>query len=295
MELYQLKYFLEAARQRNFTRAARQLNLAQAALSEQMRKLEDDIGTPLFHRGRKETVLTAAGETLQRHAEDLLDRAAAARVAVQDLVGLRGGRLAIGAIPSVSACVLPQTIAAFRRKYPGVELALHEGTSEQVAQWVETGRVEFGILQLPATGGVFDSELLFTEPFVLLLPKDHASVRQTSLSLEKLSEESFVFYKGRARDSAMAACRSAGFEPRIACESRELETVRSLVSAGLGIAILPELATRHLKEICAVIHIQGQPITREIAIINRASHAPSPSGAVFRQMLFPWQDRVMES
>jgi DNA-binding transcriptional LysR family regulator len=185
----------------------------------------------------------------------------------------------------VSACVLPQAIAAFRRKHPLVELALREGTSEQVAKWVETGRIEFGIVQLPTIGGDFDSEPLFTEPFVLLLPKEHPAANQKRLNLEKLSEEPFVFYKGRARDSALAACRSAGFEPRIACESSELETVRSLVSAGLGIAILPELATRQPMEKCVVIRIQGQLITREIAIINRAGHGSSPSGKVFRQML----------
>src|SRR6476469_9702574 len=103
MELYQLQYFLEAARQRNFTRAAAQLNLAQAPLSEQIRKLEDELGTSLFQRGRRESVLTAAGETLRVHAEGLLERAEAARCAVQELVGLRRGRRTIGAIPSVSA------------------------------------------------------------------------------------------------------------------------------------------------------------------------------------------------
>lgn len=285
MELYQLEYFLEAARQRNFTRAAIRLNLAQAALSEQMRKLEDELGTKLFHRGRRETVLTAAGETLRLHAETLLDRAAAARAAVQDLVGLRSGRLSIGAVPSVSACVLPQAIAAFRKKHPLVELALHEGTSEQVAQWVEAGRVEFGVVQLPTTEGDFDIAPLFTEPFVLLVPKNHAATSQKSISLQKLSEESFVFYKGRARDTAMAACLSAGFEPRIACESSELETTRSLVGAGLGIAILPKLATQHGTEHCSILTIKGETIQRHIAIISRAGHAPSPSGTVFRRLL----------
>jgi LysR family transcriptional regulator, hydrogen peroxide-inducible genes activator len=123
MELYQLEYFLEAALQQNFTRAAQKLNLAQAALSEQMRKLETELGTQLFHRGRRETVLTAAGETLRVHAEGLLERAQAARQAVSDLAGLRGGRLTIGAIPSVSACLLPAAIAAFRKKHPLVEMA----------------------------------------------------------------------------------------------------------------------------------------------------------------------------
>ena len=285
MELYQLEYFLEAARQRNFTRAAAHLHLAQAALSEQIRNLESELGTPLFHRGRRETVLTAAGETLRLHAEALLDRATAAREAVQDLVGLRGGRLAIGAIPSVSACVLPAAIAAFRKQHPLVELALFEGTSEAVAQWVESGRVEFGIVQLPTSGGRFDEHVLFTEPFVILVSKTHPAARQRSIRLAKLAHEPFVFYKGRARDSALAACRAAGFEPRVACESSELETIRSLVAAGLGIAILPQLATRQPAANCVAVRLHGEAIERQVALLSRAGHDASPGAAVFRRIL----------
>jgi DNA-binding transcriptional LysR family regulator len=285
MELYQLEYFLEAALQRNFTRAAARLHLAQAALSEQIRKLEEELGTSLFNRGRRETVLTAAGETLRIHAEALLDRAAAARRAVQDLIGLRGGRLTIGAIPSVSACLLPAAIAAFRKRHAVVELALFEGTSEAVAQWVECGRVEFGIVQLPTTGAGFDEHLLLTEPFVALVPKAHPSARQRSLSLAKLADEPFVLYKGRARDTALAACRAAGFEPRIACESSELETIRSLVAAGLGIAILPQLATRQPSANCTAVRLLGDPVERHVALLSRSGHTPSPAAAAFRNIL----------
>ncbi len=285
MELYQLEYFLEAARQRNFTRAAARLHLAQAALSEQIRKLESELGTPLFNRGRRESVLTAAGETLRIHAEALLDRAEAARCAVQDLAGLRGGRLTIGAIPSVSACLLPAAIAAFRKRHPLVELALLEGTSEAVAQWVESGRVEFGIVQLPTTGGSFDEHVLFTEPFVALLAKTHPAAKQRSISLAKLAHESFVLYKGRARDTALAACRAAGFEPRIACESSELETIRSLVAAGLGVAIVPQLATRPPSANCRAVRLRGDPVERQVAVLSCAGHTASPGAAVFRKIL----------
>ena len=286
MELFQLEYFLEAARQRNFTRAAARLHLAQAALSEQIRKLESELGTPLFNRGRRETVLTAAGETLRLHAEALIERAGAARQAVQDVVGLRGGRLHIGAIPSVSACLLPAAIAAFRQQHPLVELALFEGTSEAVAQWVESGRVEFGIVQLPTVGGSFEAKVLFTEPFVALIAAGHPAARQRSVSLAKLAGEPFVFYKGRARDTALAACRAAGFEPRIACESSELETVRSLVAAGLGIAILPQLATRQPVANCRAVRLRGDPVERKVALLSRAGHRASPGAAVFRAILF---------
>ena len=285
MELYQLEYFLEAARQRSFTRAAAHLHLAQAALSEQMRKLESELGAPLFSRGRRETVLTAAGETLRLHAEALLDRAAAARRAVQDLAGLHGGRLTIGAIPSVSACLLPAAIAAFRKRHPAVELALFEGTSEAVAQWVESGRVEFGIVQLPTSGGSFDEHPLLTEPFVALVAKTHPIAKQRAISLAKLAHEPFVLYKGRARDTALAACRAAGFEPRVACESSELETVRSLVAAGLGIAILPRLATRQAAGNCTALRLRGDPVERQVAVLSRAGHTASPSATVFRKIL----------
>jgi DNA-binding transcriptional LysR family regulator len=285
MELYQLEYFLEAARQRNFTRAAAHLHLAQAALSEQIRKLESELGTPLFNRGRRETVLTSAGETLRQHAESLLERADAAKRAVHDLIGLRGGRLTIGAIPSVSACLLPAAIAVFRKQYPLVELALFEGTSEIVAQWVESGRVEFGIVQLPTSSGSFDEHPLFIEPFVALISKNHSLAKQRSIALAKLADEPFILYKGRARDTALTACRTAGFEPRIACESSELETIRSLVAAGLGIAILPHLATRQATPKCVAVRLRDNPAQRQVALLTRTGHSTSPSAAAFREML----------
>lgn len=285
MELYQLRYFLETARQRNFTRAAAQLHLAQAALSEQIRKLEEDLGARLFQRGRRESVLTAAGEALRLHAEALLERADAAHRAVQELVGLRGGRLTIGSIPSVSACLLPAAISVFRKQHPLVELVLLEGTSEAVAQWVETGRVELGIAQLPMTGDSFQIQRLFQESFVALLDAKHPLANLREVSLARLAQEPFVFYKGRARDSALTACREAGFEPRIACESSELDTIRSLVAAGLGVAILPQLATRQRRPGCTAIRLRSPSIKREVAILTRAGHAPSPGASTFNDML----------
>ncbi len=285
MDLYQLEYFLEAARQRNFTRAAAHLHLAQAALSEQIRKLEKELGTPLFSRGRRETVLTAAGEALRPHAEALLFQAEAAKTAVQELVGLRGGRLTLGVIPSVSACLLPAAIAVFRKRHPLIELRLLEGTSEDVAKWVENGRVEFGVVQLPTTVGSFEEQLLFTEPFVALVARSHAAASQSSIGLAKLSNESFILYKGRVRDTTLTACRAAGFEPRIACESSELDTIRSLVAAGLGIAILPQLATRESNAKCVCLRLRSDPVERRVAILSRKGHAHSPSATEFRKIL----------
>ncbi len=285
MELYQLQYFLEAARQRNFTRAAARLHLAQAALSEQIRKLESELGAPLFHRGRRESVLTAAGELLRTHAEGLLERADAARHAVEALVGLRAGRLVIGSIPSVSASLLPAAVAAFRQQYPLVELVLSEGTSEAVIEGVENGRVELGIIQSPAGGGAVEERLLLTESFVLLAARTHPVAAQRSVSLRTLAAEPFVFFKGRARESALAACRGAGFEPRMACESGELETVRALVAAGLGVALLPELAARRAAPECVLIRLRAPKVERQLLVVKRRGHALSPAADEFETLL----------
>lgn len=285
MELYQLRYFLEAARQRNFTRAAARLHLAQAALSEQIRNLEAELGVVLFHRGRRESTLTAAGEILVTHAELLLEQADAARCAVQELVGLRGGRLAVGAIPSVSAGLLPAPVAAFRQRHPQVELVLAEGTTDTVAEWVESGRVALGIIQLPSSGGKFDERLLLTEPFVILAAPDHPIASRRHVDLAKLSAEPFVFYKGRARDTALSACRAAGFEPRIACESGELNAVHALVAAGLGLALLPELAARRAAPACALVRLRAPKVERSLAILTRRGHQPSPAAEAFQALL----------
>lgn len=285
MDLYQLEYFLEAARQRSFTRAAERLHLAQAALSEQMRKLEAELGTPLFDRGKRETTLTAAGETLRGHAEVLLAHAEAARRAVLDVVQLKGGRVVVAAIPSVNSGVISPALRELRRHHPAVDVVVLEGTSESVAQWVEEGRAEIGVVQQPTAKGVFEETLLFEEPFVALLWKSHELARRRRVKLAALADETLIFSRGRARDAALTACREAGFEPRIACEHGELETVRALVAAGLGIAILPELATRVPHPKCAVLRLVDGPIRRKVAMLRRPGVSLSPGAAFLEEML----------
>jgi DNA-binding transcriptional LysR family regulator len=285
MELYQLNYFLEAARQRSFTRAARQLHLAQSALSEQMRKLEDDLGTRLFDRSRKETLLTPAGEVLRQHAEILLDQASAARRAIHEHLTMKTGYLTIGAIPTVSSCVLPIAISRFRKKHPMIELSLLEGTSSHIAQWVEEGRVDLGLVQLPVGDHEMTTTILFREAFSLLLHADHPSARKRKIALSALRNETFIFYKGRARDVVREACRKEGFDPHGVCESGELETIRSLVGTGMGIAVLPELANKRIAEHTRVIPLEGCPIEREVAMLEKKHRSSSPAAIAMKRIL----------
>jgi len=284
MELYQLGYFIEIARQRSFTRAAGRLNMAQPALSQQMKNLEAELGTPLFNRGRKEVQLTAAGKAFLPRAEGLLMQAEAAKAAVSDVAHLRGGKLTIAAIPSVSACLLPQVIQRFSNSHAQVALQLIEDNSERVADCVESGQADIGFLQFPASKSAFKIQPLITEPFVLLVAETHALARQKSVLLRQLSAESFIFYKGRARDTALQSCRKSGFEPHRVCESGELETLRALVAAGLGLAIVPRLAAGNLPRTILTLAIREPKMQRQIAAVWQKGSVLSPAAAALLQL-----------
>jgi DNA-binding transcriptional LysR family regulator len=285
MELYQLHSFLEVARTRNFTRAAERLHIAQPALSEQIRRLEEELGARLFDRGRRESPLTAAGKVLAERAEGLLEGVESARRAVMDVVGLRAGRVVVGAIPSVSACLLPPVVAGFRAKYPQVELVLVEGTSELVAEWVENGRADLGVVQLPIATQRLASADLLCEPFVVLVGAGHGLAGGGPIALADLAGEPFVVYKGRAREVALAACLAAGFAPKIACETGELETVRSLVGAGLGVALLPQLAARRSGGECVCLPLKPPGLTRQLALVTPRGRELTGATEVFAQRL----------
>ena len=285
MELYQLGYFLEIARQRSFTRAAERLHMAQPALSQQMKNLEAELGTDLFIRGRKETQLTAAGKAFQPRAEALLLQAEAAKAIVSDVAQLRSGRLVIAAIPSVSACLLPAVIQNFSQQHDRVELQLIEDNSERVADCVESGLADIGFLQLPASKTAFVTRTIITEPFVLLAARSHAIAKQKDVPLKQVAAESFIFYKGRARDTALETCRKAGFEPRVACESGELETVRALVAARLGIAVVPPLAATHLPSTIRALTIREPKMQRQIAAVWKKGGELSPAAQALLKLM----------
>ena len=281
MELYQLVYFIELSRTRNFTRAAERLRIAQPALSQQIRNLEKELGSPLFARGRRETVLTAAGRALQPKAEALLALAEDAKHTVAEVTQARRGRLVVATIPTVSAALLPDAISRFRRSHPGVELVLREESSEGVAELVERGVAELGFLQLPVGDERFDIRQIVRERFQMVCAAGHPLARTRAVSLAQLAREPFVLYKGRVRSAVLEACRNAGFEPRVACESGEIETVRALVRAGLGVAILPQLALVVPMKAVVARPLVKPVLERRLGLIRRREQDWSPAARAF--------------
>lgn len=281
MELYQLEYFLAVARHGNITHAARSLHLAQGALSEQIKKLEEDLETKLIIRDRPRIRLTSAGELLHQRAQLILDMARQTRKAVSDVNELKRGRLTLCAIPSLIGCWLPPVIEKYRAKYPDIELTLLENSSSGVAESVASGLADLGFLQLPTDQRKFEVHGLIREPFNLLVRKDQAKGID-SARLVDYRDHSFIFYKGRARDVAIDACRRSGFEPKIACESGELDTIRALVNARLGVALLPNLAfTAKLPSTLKGLDITHPKINRLLGYINAKNRTLNPAASAF--------------
>jgi DNA-binding transcriptional LysR family regulator len=285
MELYQLRYFLSVAAHKNITRAAAESGITQTAMSEQMRKLEHSLGAPLLHRGRRHTTLTDAGEALASHAESLLRQAKATQDFVADVAGLRAGSLNVGAIPSVGAGLLPEALKRFHTLHPAIRLHMREETSAQVARLVESGEVDVGVAQLPLARGSFTQAPLLTEPFCVLVASGHRLTSQSAVPLSDLARENLLLPRGRARQSALEACRTAGFEPRLSCESGELETIRALVRAGLGVALLPALAAKNREKGTRVLPLSGRIPRRKLVLLTSKKASPSSLALRFAGIL----------
>src|ERR1051326_4130301 len=213
MEMHQLTYFESVSRHLHFTRAAEELNVAQPAVSQQIRKLEAELGAPLFHRMKRHVALTEAGETFLPHARAVLQRLEEARLEVQELSGLRKGRLAVGAPPSVGTHLLPRALAAFSRRHPGIALAFREAGSRTLVNLLENGDLDLAVVIQPIRHPALEALPLLEEELLLAVPRTHALASgRGRVRLAQLRDEPFVLLREGAydlRDQTAGAGRRA--------------------------------------------------------------------------------------
>jgi DNA-binding transcriptional LysR family regulator len=249
VEFRQLLAFKMVAEQGGFTAAAHQLHLTQSAISQQIRALEAECGVQLFERANRLVRLTAAGQVLLSHVERILAQVENARLEMAELAGGSKGRCRLASLPSIAAHFLPQAIARFQQRYPGVELQLMEGVQAQLLRWVQQGTVDFGIMALPVNIPRLQSLSLLHDEFVLMVPHNHRLVGHRVVRLAELATERFVLYpKGAGgRDLFIEACHRAGVEPQVVFESDDRETILGLVAAGVGVTLLPRFIVHHTR------------------------------------------------
>ncbi|MEO3944454.1 LysR family transcriptional regulator [Gorillibacterium sp. CAU 1737] len=249
MELRQLNYAVKIAAEKHFSRAAEKLHIAQPSLSQQLSKLEKELGVLLFQRSTNSVELTYAGEVFMERAQAILDQVNQLTREMEDISQLKKGRLVVGSLPITGAHMLPRVLPAFRRSYPGIELTLVEDTTARLEKFTSSGQTDIAILTLPIEDPALDYTPLLREELWLAVPHDHPlNLRNpgTPVDIAQLRNEPFILLKmGQAfRKISLELCRQAGFEPTIVFESSNIETIQSLVATGMGIAFIPSMIAR---------------------------------------------------
>ena len=285
MELHQLRYFVAVAELRHFTRAARNLRIAQPSVSRAIRVLEEELGTPLFHRMKGNVALTSAGEVLLPWARRVLADVDGAALEVRELGDLRRGRLAVGATPSLTTTLLPPALARFHAAFPGVELVLHEAGSRDLVRELEQGALDVALVILPLRHEVLETTPLLREELVVAVAPDHPLAPRKTISVADLKGVPLVMFRDGydLRATTLAAFRRAGFEPTLALEGGEMDGVLRLAAAGLGVAVVPSLVIDPAGPLRAVR--LAEPLTRTIGFANRRDRRLTRAGREFVDMV----------
>ncbi|MGW8356244.1 LysR family transcriptional regulator [Streptomyces wedmorensis] len=244
MELRQARYFLTLAEECHFGRAAARLHIAQPALSQQIKQLESELGTPLFHRSTRHVELTEAGRHLTGYARTLVTEEERARVHMTELATGRAGRVSIGFIGTATYDVLPRVARTIRAELPHIALELRgELLTPQLAGGLLTGAYDLAVLRPGSHSKGLDITPLGTEPLVAVLPAHHPLADNRQISLDALADETFVIHPAQPRsamhDRVLEACARAGFQPSSLIEVGETATLVVLVAAGHGVALVP--------------------------------------------------------
>ncbi len=244
MEFHQLRYVCAIADTGSFSRAAERCQVAQPSLSQQILKLEKDLGTKLFDRLGRSVRLTEAGRAFMPHARSILSQMETARSSVADKGADVRGSVSVGVIPTIGPYLMPRYTTAFAKKYPDAKLRIVEETTPILVESLRDLSIDLAILALPLRHKDLELFPLRTEPLFAVLPKNHPRAASESLALKDLRGESFVMLRdGHCfRDLSIAACTHARVTPRIAFESGQFSSLFGMVAAGVGISLVPEMA-----------------------------------------------------
>jgi DNA-binding transcriptional LysR family regulator len=283
MELRQLAYFVAVVDEAHFTRAAERLRVAQPAISQQIRRLETELGEPLLHRDRRTVGLTPAGEALLPYARAALTQVEHGRQAVAALRGLVTGHLRVGLVMPLPDRRVIRAIGAFGREYPGVELTLVEDETDALldglaARDLHTAFIGLGPGQDPPAG--LEANVVAREPAILAVHPRHPLAGRRSVRLSVLRDEPVVTLTraGRLRTVLETVCRQAGFEPRIVAETSDLSVMVRLVAEGIGVALMPRSGTDDATDVVA-IPITHPTIDRRIVLVWRSGAIPPAARA----------------
>ncbi|MFG1951511.1 LysR family transcriptional regulator [Micromonospora sp. NPDC048830] len=292
MQLHQLRYFVAVAELRHFTQAADLVGITQPSLSKQIHALETDLGTPLFERVRGRIALTAAGEVLLPLAKRILADVETATREVQELVGLRRGRVRLGATPSLATSLAPPVLRRFRDAHPNVDLGVEEGGSQDLVRDLLRGDLDLALIIMPAQGadpGLRADPILRESLVVASLDELPGTLPNGELRITDLRGRPLVMFREGydLRDATLQACREAGFEPTVSVDGGEMDAVLGFVEAGLGAALVPGMVVARRPGI-RVTRLAPPGVRRTIAVARRRDVVPTHAGRELWRILMEY-------
>jgi LysR family hydrogen peroxide-inducible transcriptional activator len=271
MELHQLRYFCAIADTGSFSRAAEQTHVSQPSLSQQIRKLEDELGARLFDRLGRMVRLTELGRGFLPRARTILRDLEAARSDVVERKASISGTVGVGVIPTIAPYFLPPILATFSRKFPEARVTVVEEITPLLLERLRAGSIDVAIVALPlhVKGHEFETFPLLSEKLYAVLPKQHALAGRRALSLGELQSEPFLLLRdGHCfRETAVAACKRARLNPQVIFESGQFSSILSMVSAGLGVSIVPAMALEK-RPGCRFVPLADERAARTIGAVT---------------------------
>jgi DNA-binding transcriptional LysR family regulator len=288
MELRHLRYFVAVAEELHFSRAAGRLHMAQPPLSQQIRRLEQELGVALFNRTKRRVELTPAGRAFLEEARRVLEQAERAARTAQRAGRGEVGRLAIGLVPSADLDILPRVLRAWGARFPHVEIELHALLPAAQVEALLEGRIQVGFVRLPIEENGLVVESIQREPLLAALPERHRLARRTRVRLADLAGDTMLLFPRHIapgyHDVFIGACRRAGFTPRV-LHPGSMQTNLALVSAGLGVSLLPA-SIRNLRRAGVVYRPLAPPVPQvEMAVAYRRGERSAVLPA-FLQVLY---------
>ena len=284
MEYHQLRYFVAVADAGNFSRAAAACNVAQPSLSQQIIKLEKELGTPLFDRLGRRIALTDAARALLPRARTALAALEDAKNALSDDPALSDGKLRIGAIPTIAPYLLPPAIHAFKTKLPNVQLEFLEDVTDNLIEQLITAELDLAIMSGPIDEPQLRIETLADEPLDLAAPAGHPLAKRTKLAIENLNDQPVIVLHEMhcLQGQVDAICRSRHVQPRITCRTAQLHTVLELVARNVGLSLIPRMCSlnHHDPRWTSKPFTVNTP-TRPITAAANASRIRSPLAEAF--------------
>ncbi|MGE4374065.1 MAG: LysR substrate-binding domain-containing protein [Xanthobacter sp.] len=278
MTLRELQYLVALADHRNFRRAAEVCFVSQPTLSTQIRKLEDELGVRLVERAPRKVMLTPAGQDAVERARRILSEVEQMKEAARRGRAAETGTLRLGVFPTLGPYLLPHVVPLIRTRFPQLELLLFEEKSDALLTRLTQGTLDAAFLALPVHDPHLHCEPLFEEPFLVAVPKDHPLANRSSLSLNELGSYNLMLLEDGhcLRDQALEVCHLSGARETSEFRGTSLETLRQMVVAGVGITLLPVLATKTAIPGSENIHLltfRDSSPSRQIGLLWRKTSA----------------------